>query len=582
MASVALLWFASAKCCPRLLWIPLIPALLILPQLIPLPDGLLGLLAPVSAGAWKVANAGAGRVWGTISIDPAATAAGMRRAAVWLAAVLAISQLARRTANRNALSMAMAASAALMGALAYAFPVSSKNRFLLGFIGMNGPTSEWWKSGLSLPVESDGGGFLGWATIGSERYRFDEVLIGDGFGPYLTSNQFAGGLCLTLPFLMAACVALAKRFGKPSIGYAAVAALMAAATWTLWHKAGSRAGTASILAAEFVFLAAISRNVWARRVTGLAAIAYGTCLLVLIAGLVGVLPGLDRWFPAPIQAKVASFLQDPRAVAANVARRMFFASPVLGTGLNSYTAIYPRFDPGDFTLYYAYNDYTQLLAETGIIGMAAAIAMAIPLFRRMWRVRGVPEGTLPMAAAAAAAIAGLASHMAFEWNLHQPANSFLACLTIGLFMGIVPLSDSKPKKRPEPDTWATKASRGTFVGMIGLSVALLARDAQSGAAIRELRGALVSARPDPKQSNRPDPAPLLDAALRHGERAAAWDPANAHLQLVQGQAHLHLSQLREGAEREVERSVAMRFFQKAQRLRALIIGLPEPILPAGR
>lgn len=582
MASVALLWFVSGKCSPRLLLIPLIPALVVLPQLLPLPDGLLGQLAPVSAGAWKIANAGAGRVWGTISVDPAASAAGMRRAAIWLAAALAISGLARRPANRNALLMAMAASAALMAALAYAFPVNSKNWVLLGFIEMKGPTSRWWMSGLKLPVESDGGGFLNWATVGNERYRFDEVLIGDGFGPYLTSNQFAGGLCLTLPFLMAACIALAKRFGKPAIGYAAVAGLMAAATWTLWQKAGSRAGTASILMAEFVFLAAISRNVRARRVTGLGAVAYGACLLVLIAGLVGVLPGLDRWFPAPIQSKLAAFLQDPRAVAASVARRMFYASPLFGTGVNSYTAIYPRFDPGDFTLYYAYNDYTQLLAETGIVGMAVAIALAIPLFRRTWRVSGVVEAEQPMAAAAAAAIAGLASHMAFEWNLHQPANSFLACLAIGLFMAIVPLPASKSGKRPEAGPWVAKAAMAASVGMIGVSVALLARDAHSGAAARELRGALVAARPDPPQPNRPDPVPLLEAALRHGERAAAWDPANAQLQLLQGQAHLHLSQVGEEAEREAERSVAMRFFQKAQRLRAVILGLPEPILPSGR
>lgn len=549
-------------------------------QVMPLPDGLLTAIAPVSAGAWKIANAGTA-AWGTISIDPAATAIGMRRMLLWLAATMAIKDAASNPASRRTIGYAMAISAALMWGLGIAFPVDAKQRLILGFINMKGPTSHWWKSGATLPVQSDGGGFLEWAAVGNERYRYDEVLVGDGFGPYVTSNQFAGGLCLTLPFLFGMIVYEARRLKKPAIGYAAVGMLMLAALWTLWERAGSRAGTAALLMAEAAFAAAIAENLWSRRVTILAAGGYGICLLVLIAGLVGLIPGLDHWFPQPLQAKLAAFLQDPRAVAANVARRMFLASTILGTGINSYAAIYPRFNPDNFTLYYAYNDFAQLLAETGVVGIAVAIGCAIPIVTRFFRIAAVPSLEMPLAAAAAAAIAGGAAHMAFEWTLHQPANGFLACVAAGLFMSAVPGRTQKSQKPVASSLWVSRTAKAAFVFMAGLSILLLARDACSDAAIKAFRTALIAARPAPKDSPRPDPQPLLERALWQGERATAWDPRNATLELLAAQARLHLAQFESEPSKEAAISAAATAFRKAQRRRAVVLGLPEP-LPRGK
>lgn len=550
-------------------------------QLVPFPDGLLVRIAPVSAGTWKVANIGSA-AWGTISIDPAATAVGIRRMLLWLAATMAIKDAASDPASRRTLGYAMAASAALMWALGLAFPVDVKQKMVLGVFDMKGPTSHWWKSGNTLPVQSDGGGFVDWGVVGDQRYRFDEVLVGDGFGPYVTSNQFAGGLCLTLPFLLAAAVFAARRVGKPGIGYVVIGGLMAAATWTLWDRAGSRAGTAALLMAHATFVAAITQNLWPRRISALIATGYGLCLVVLIAGLVGLLPGLDQWFPQPLQAKLTAFLQDPRAVAANVARQMFLASTILGTGINSYATAYPRVSPGDFTLFYAYNDYTQLLAETGLVGIAVAIAFVIPVLARIPGIPAVAAAERPLAAAAAAALAGLVAHMAFEWTLHQPANGFLACVAIGFFMATVSRPTPDPKKPREANRWVARIVTTTFVIACGLSLALLARDARSDAAVKAFRHALVAARPAPKDSPRPEPKPLLEQALAQGERAIAWDPRNATLELLTGQARLHLAQLESGPSREATLSLATSAFRKAQRRRAVILGLPEPVPRNGK
>jgi hypothetical protein len=501
---------------------------------------------------------------------------------LWFATALAIKDAASRPGSRRAIGYALAISAALIWGLGLAFPVDRNEPKILGFVDMKGPTSHWWKSGATLPVQSDGGGFLEWAALGNERYRYDEVLVGDGFGPYVTSNQFAGGLCLMLPFLFGAIVLTARRFGKPAIGYVAVGVLMAAATWTLWECAGSRAGTAALLMAQVAFVAAIGENLWTRRISALAAAGYGICLLVLIAGLVGIFPGLDQWFPQPLQGKLAAFLQDPRAIAANVARRMFLASTILGTGINSYAAIYPRFNPGDFTLYYAYNEYTQLLAETGLVGIAVAIACALPILSRIPRISSIAPDEKPLAAAALAAFAGLAAHMAFEWTLHQPANSFLASVAIGFFMATVSRPAHEAAKPREANRWVGRMATTAFAITCGVSFALLARDARSDAAVKTFREALVAARPAPKDSLRPDPKPLLERALSRGERAMAWDSRNATLELLTGQARLHLAQIESGPSLEASLSLAELAFRKAQRRRAVILGVPEPLPRGGK
>lgn len=579
MAIFVLIWSVFVCRSPQILLCLLGCCGLVFLQLMPLPDTLLTAIAPVSAGAWKIANAGTS-AWGTISIDPAATAVGMRRMLLWLASMMAIKDAASDQSSRRALSCAMAISAALMWTLGFAFPVDGKQKVVLGIFEMKGPTSHWWKSGATLPVQSDGGGFVEWAAVGNERYRYDEVLVGDGFGPYVTSNQFAGGLCLTVPFLFGLIIYEARRFKKPAIGYTVVGVLMLAAIWTLWERAGSRAGTAALLMAEAAFAAAIAENLWTRRVTALTAAGYGICLLVLIAGLVGLIPGLDQWFPQPVQAKLAAFLQDPRAIAANVARRMFLASPILGTGINSYAAVYPRFNPDNFTLYYAYNDYTQLLAETGLVGIAVAIICALPILSRISRIPAVPFAERPLAAAAVAAVAGLAAHMAFEWTLHQPANGFLASVAAGLFMATVPGRKNKSQKALVSSPWVSRAATAAFAVACGLSLLLLARDARSDAAVKAFRYAIIAARPAPKDSPRPDPQPLLEQALAQGQRAMAWDSRNATLELLTGQARLHLAQRESGPSKEAVLSIAANAFRKAQQRRAVVLGLPEP-LPGG-
>jgi hypothetical protein len=121
-----------------------------------------------------------------------------------------------------------------------------------------------------------------------------------------------------------------------------------------------------------------------------------------------------------------------------------------------------------------------------------------------------------------------------------------------------------------------------FVVTCGISLLLLARDARSDAAVKTFRYALIAARPAPKDSPRPDPKPLLERALAKGEQAIARDPRNATLELLTGQAQLHLAQFESGSSQEAALSVAAQAFRKAQRRRAVVLGLPEPMPRGGK
>ena len=77
-----------------------------------------------------------------------------------------------------------------------------------------------------------------------------------------------------------------------------------------------------------------------------------------------------------------------------VAMRIFNQHPVVGSGLNSFQTLEPRFalDPGNLAQVHVvaeapeviHNTYLQLLSETGLIGLAAFILLALLTLRASW------------------------------------------------------------------------------------------------------------------------------------------------------------------------------------------------------
>jgi len=220
-----------------------------------------------------------------------------------------------------------------------------------------------------------------------------------------------------------------------------------------------------------------------------------------------------------------------------VALRMFAGSPAFGTGLGSYGDLHPTLVGHVEPWYFAHNEYAQILGETGIVGglavagLCGMMARAFVVWQRAWLPTRILE------AGPWAALAGLAAHSGFDFNLHVPANGFLACVVAGLALASVPWPWAIVESRP----WLRLAAAAACVAALMATAAVLGRDGLSELTQRQLRTVLVADRIAIPEKKSPPSVAELEAAITAGDRMAAWDPWNAQLAALLGQANLHLS-----------------------------------------
>lgn len=579
MTCAVVLWAVAARERGWVFGLPVAIAGLVLLQLVPLPDSVLVNLAPVSAGTWKAANEGNPSAWGTISINPAATAAGGRRLLLGLATIAAVAGLSRSPRHRLWLTAALALVALVILTLGFLFPFDRDDRTLLGFIDLKGPI-EFWRTPVLPPAQTSGWAYLDWVTLGDHRYLTDLRVIGDGFGPCITSNQFAGSVYLTLPAALGLFVWSTRDRGRWAAiaGQSAAILLFGAAVWVVGHMAASRAGAAALMMAGLTLAAFAAPPGWLRKVMSAAAIGYAAFILVFALFFLMNFSALSELLPEQWRARVLAAGDDGRGIASRAAMRMFRASPFLGTGLGTYGDLYPQLLGSQYVWYFAHNDYAQLLAEAGLVGLVVAATLITLLAGRFKRFVQLPDSAAKVLDAAPwASLAALMAHSLFDWNLHVPANAFLAALIAGLCLGSVP---SSPQRTAVPatlrGTLAAFVPKLLLVGGCLAALTLLARDARSDAAERTLR--LATALSTSKPADRMRQAALpLDAAISRAERAAEADPWNAGLALALGQAHLHAAAA--GSDSATHLTAADSSFRRAQARRAVSRGLPQPVPP---
>jgi hypothetical protein len=92
--------------------------------------------------------------------------------------------------------------------------------------------------------------------VGKSTYRIDRGEVSGLTGPYLYANHFAGGLCLTLPVLIAACIRVGRGKIPVALTWSLAIGVAACGVWMVATFARSRAGTASLVVALLVLFAA--------------------------------------------------------------------------------------------------------------------------------------------------------------------------------------------------------------------------------------------------------------------------------------------------------------------------------------
>jgi len=281
------------------------------------------------------------------------------------------------------------------------------------------------------------GGIL-WHYQGSGRAYWVPTAGGSSFGPYINRNHFACLMGMTVPLGIGFLLSLGHRrpdaTGDPGINvpvavpprgsekssqlllFGFVVAVMAGAL----GLSLSRGGIASTLAALAVFAVVIG----ARRITRghiwkvAAAVAAALAFTVWLVAQ----PLLDRMGTIADSTSVAArtgIWVDTLRIAADF--------PFFGAGFGTFAEVYPRYQTAHVggRVQFAHNDWVQLLAEGGLAGTLAVLALiggyAAAAAKRLSRRRDREAIFL--------ALGGLGGLLAFllhsftEFNGHIPANA---------------------------------------------------------------------------------------------------------------------------------------------------------------
>jgi O-antigen ligase len=255
-------------------------------------------------------------------------------------------------------------------------------------------------------------------------------------GTYPNRNHFAGLLAMTLPFTVAAAVAVYRngksKFETPAAPAIAACALLGAGATLL-------VGILFSLS-RMGFLAALAGLV----VSGAVAVSGGKpgwrtwvplLTLLLVSALAFVFLPTD-----PLIVRFADLAAtddisgDTRAQVWGDTLRLIEAYPVFGSGLGSYESALMRFKSAApmNAVDYAHNDYLQTAAEFGLPGLLVLLALGGVVIFRAVQAAARQDNARYIAIACIGAFAAIALHSLVDFNLYIPANAMLLAWIAGL------------------------------------------------------------------------------------------------------------------------------------------------------
>jgi len=392
-------------------------------QLVPLPPGLHALLAPGSAALWHPGEPAAADVLGSglrpISIDPDSTRRWLSLAVGLVAlAVLAAPALRHRRPAR--------AAALVIGA-----------------------------AGLAVALY----GIVARTFFGNRLYGVIAVPTIAPFGPFVSKNHFAGYVEMAALLTLGLAVGLAdetrrsrgllgwidsSRAGRVVVAHGAVAVMVLAILISL-----SRGGAVSLGVGGLVFLL-LRITASARRPNRLR-VLLALSLAAAGGGLAfAALPSEGR---ARILSLVGATSDSSGRFRLGVWRdtlSLGASSPLAGQGFGTFADALPPFKrgAGDMRVEHAENDYLELFAEAGALGLVLAMGTVWWAARQALRGLALEGDRLPRALGmgAAAAATALLVHSGFDFNLRITSNAVLFAALAAWILAAAPRGDRPPRE----------------------------------------------------------------------------------------------------------------------------------------
>ncbi|HSI14706.1 MAG TPA: O-antigen ligase family protein [Chthoniobacter sp.] len=268
-------------------------------------------------------------------------------------------------------------------------------------------------------------------------------------------------------------------------------------------------------------------------------LASGRLIVVFLAGLMllggvgwGVRQAMSQSFFLESRAEKMFTMDISRMLHWQAAWKQFHLSPVVGTGSGTYL-YYGRLlrNPEVHTdPVHAHNDYLELLAEYGILGIIAAAIFLQAHLRRGWnwmtqRLRddanyhGIGSNSLALTAGALSAAAACLTHCVLDFNLHMPANLLTAALIFGLL--------ATPGESPKAATTAESAGWPAFLRLalpaLGILIVVRVMPTAPAEYYAERSRTILA---DGQRPISPDLNQKMEGFARRG---LEWDPRNPEL-----------------------------------------------------
>jgi O-antigen ligase len=252
---------------------------------------------------------------------------------------------------------------------------------------------------------------------------------GNPFGPYVDRDHFAGFMELIVPMGMSLIAFRGVR--REQVTFVGILTLVPVVALAL---TASRGGIVGFLF-EIGLLVALMRM----RQTKFQAATIATVLLAALAvlGWLGAGTVLGKIESSSIQDVSA----DRRVTMLKGAWHIFLDHPLVGSGLGTMVAVYPRYE----TFYdgkivdHVHDDYAEVLAETGVTGGLCGLMFLVILFRESKKRLSEEQSGFSRAvhSGGTVACAGLLVHSFVDFNLHIPANGVVFLLQAAIVISPV-------------------------------------------------------------------------------------------------------------------------------------------------
>jgi hypothetical protein len=158
----------------------------------------------------------------------------------------------------------------------------------------------------------------------------------------------------------------------------------------------------------------------------------GVVLIATAAGSLASGGGVAGAAQRVAEARV-NLASPDRTGALHAALRLVAQHPLTGTGPGHADLRWKGRDHGSQLYVYVHNEYFQVAAELGLVGLALLAILLAALARLLWRARSTGPARATWAGAVAAAVA-FAVHSGFDFVWHLPAIVVTVTLLVGLVL----------------------------------------------------------------------------------------------------------------------------------------------------